>query len=368
VTEVFGRYSGHEQVVFCADEASGLRAIIAIYSTALGPALGGTRFHPYPDEDAALRDVLNLSVAMAYKASLAGLDLGGGKAVIIGDPARDKSEALLRAYGRFIQSLGGRYITACDVGTEASDMNLIAEECDYVTGRTTDRGGSGDSAILTAFGVFQAMRACAEHRWGTPSLRGRRVGVVGVGKVGRRLVGHLVEDGAEVVITDISAAAIEEVRAHYPQVDVVADAPTLARADLDIYAPCALSGALDAATVSALRASIVCGAANNQLAHPGLDKVLDERGILYAPDYMVNAGGLIQVADELHGFSFERAEARAARIFDTTRRVLDIATAEGIPPAAAADRLAERRIAQARRLRPLWLGDRDVRVTRARLR
>ncbi|REF36694.1 Glu/Leu/Phe/Val family dehydrogenase [Thermasporomyces composti] len=368
MTEVFGRYSGHEQVVFCADEASGLRAIIAIYSTALGPALGGTRFHPYPDEDAALRDVLNLSVAMAYKASLAGLDLGGGKAVIIGDPARDKSEALLRAYGRFIQSLGGRYITACDVGTEASDMNLIAEECDYVTGRTTDRGGSGDSAILTAFGVFQAMRACAEHRWGTPSLRGRRVGVVGVGKVGRRLVGHLVEDGAEVVITDISAAAIEEVRAHYPQVDVVADAPTLARADLDIYAPCALSGALDAATVSALRASIVCGAANNQLAHPGLDKVLDERGILYAPDYMVNAGGLIQVADELHGFSFERAEARAARIFDTTRRVLDIATAEGIPPAAAADRLAERRIAQARRLRPLWLGDRDVRVTRARLR
>lgn len=366
MTEVFGRHSGHEQVVFCADEASGLRAIIAIFSTALGPALGGTRFYPYPDEQAALTDVLNLSTAMAYKSALAGLDLGGGKAVILGDPARDKSEALLRAYGRFVQSLSGRYITACDVGTYAADMDVIAQECDYVTGRTTGRGGSGDSSILTAFGVFQAMRACAEHRWGTPSLRGRRVGVVGVGKVGRRLVGHLVDDGAEVVITDVSEAAVEEVRARHPHVDVLSDAPTLAASDLDIYAPCALSGALDATTVSALRASIVCGAANNQLAQPGLDKVLADRGVLYAPDYMVNAGGIIQVADELTGFSFERAKARAAKIFETTRRVLDIAAEDGVPPAAAADRLAERRIAEAHRLRPLWLGDRDVRVARAR--
>lgn len=356
VTEFFGRSPGHEQLVYCTDEPSGLKAIIAISSTALGPALGGTRFHPYATEDDALADVLNLSTAMAYKAALAGLDLGGGKAVIIGDPDRDKTEALLRAYGRFVQSLGGRYITACDVGTYAPDMDVIARECDHVTGRTVENGGAGDSSILTAFGIFQGMRACAERRWGDPTLRGRRVGIAGVGKVGRHLVAHALEDGAEVVVTDVSEHAVEQVRRDHPEVDVLADPGALIGADIDLYSPCALGGALDDTTVPLLRASIVCGGANNQLAHRGIEKMLEDRGILYAPDYLVNAGGLIQVADELRGFDFERAKARAARIFDTTRKVLALAAEEGVPPVVAADRLAERRMAEVGRLRHLWLG------------
>ncbi|UGQ15074.1 NAD-binding protein [Yinghuangia sp. ASG 101] len=353
---VFGRGTGHEQVVFCQDEATGLRAVIAVYSTALGPSLGGTRFHPYATEDAAVEDVLNLAKGMAYKNALAGLDHGGGKAVIIGDPARDKTEALLRAYGRFVQSLGGRYITACDVGTYVEDMDVVARECRFVTGRSPDSGGAGDSSVLTAFGVFQGMLASAEHRWGDPTLRGRRVGVAGVGKVGRHLVAHLLEDGADVVITDVDPAAVDRVRAAHPTVAVATDTDALIRDSLDVYAPCALGGALDDATVQVLTASIVCGAANNQLAHPGVDKSLADRGVLYAPDYVVNAGGVIQVADELHGFDFDRAKRKAAGIRATTAKVFELAAEEGVPPAVAADRLAERRMADVGRLRGIYLG------------
>jgi valine dehydrogenase (NAD+) len=361
VTDVFGSpHKGtgpsHEQVVFCADEASGLRAIIAIYSTALGPSLGGTRFYPYGSEQEALADVLNLSRAMAYKNALAGLDHGGGKAVIIGDPATDKSEALLRAYGRFVESLNGRYYTACDVGTYSPDMDLIARESRFVTGRTVAHGGAGDSSVLTAYGVFQGMRAAAEATWGEPSLRGRRVGVEGVGKVGHRLVEHLREDGAEVVICDVNAAAVARVRARHPEVEVVADNAALVRTELDVYAPCALGGSLNDETVPALRARVVCGGANNQLAHPGVEKQLADRGILYAPDYVVNSGGVIQVADEIGGFDFERAKAKAAQIHTTTARIFALAAEEGVPPAVAADRLAEQRMSDIGRLRGIWLG------------
>jgi valine dehydrogenase (NAD+) len=345
---VFDRQSGHEQVVFCQDPASGLRAVIAIYSTALGPALGGTRFYPYAGEDQALADVLDLSQAMAYKAACAGLDLGGGKAAIIGDPRSDKSEALLRAYGRFVQCLGGRYVTACDVGTYVEDMDVVALECDFVTGRSRAKGGAGDSSILTAYGVFQAMRAVALTLWGAATLRGRRVGVSGVGKVGRRLVGHLLEDGASVLVADVSDEAVARVRAARPEVEPVA-VDVLPGAEVDVFAPCALGGALDEPTVAAMRATVVCGAANNQLAEPEVAKLLADRGILYAPDYVVNAGGLIQVADEIGGYSEQRARARAAGIYDTTLRVLRLAAEEGVPPSVAADRLAERRMAEARR-------------------
>ena len=349
-------HSGHEQVVFCQDAPTGLRAIIAIYSTRLGPALGGTRFYPYPSEDAALADVLNLSRAMAYKNALAGLDLGGGKAVIIGDPARLKSEALLRAYGRFVESLNGRYVTACDVGTYSEDMDIIARECTHVTGRTVANGGAGDSSVLTAFGVFQGMRAAAEHVWGAASLEGRRVAVEGVGKVGRHLVGHLMDAGARVVICDVAAAAVERIRTEHPTVDVAASRAELAARQLDIYSPCALGGSITDDMVTALTARIICGGANNQLAQPGIEKQLADRGIVYVPDYLVNAGGVIQVADELAGFSFDRAQARAARIFDTTRQILVMAGEEGVPPVVAADRLAERRMSEVGRLRGIWLG------------
>jgi valine dehydrogenase (NAD+) len=351
--------AGHEQVVFCQDRASGLKAIIAVYSTALGPALGGTRFFPYATEADALEDVLKLSRAMAYKAACAGLDLGGGKAVILGDPATDKTEPLLRAYGRFVESLGGRYYTACDVGTYVQDMDVVARESRFVTGRSPEYGGAGDSAVLTAFGVYQAMRAAAEHSWGSPSLSGRRVGVEGVGKVGFHLVGHLVEDGASVVVSDVSPAALERVRAAYPGVEV-ADVDALPTLPLDVYAPCALGGSLSDELLPQLQAAVVCGAANNQLEHPGIEGVLAARGVLYTPDYLANAGGLVQVADEAMaltsgGFSFERAKRKAAGIFETALAVFRLADAEGLPPAVAADRLAERRMSDVSRLRSISL-------------
>ena len=354
--------AGHEQVVFCQDRASGLKAIIAVYSTALGPALGGTRFYPYASEDAAVEDVLKLSRAMAYKAACAGIDLGGGKAVILGDPSRDKTEALLRAYGRFVETLGGRYYTACDVGTYVQDMDVIAKETRFATGRSPEQGGAGDSAVLTAYGVFQAMRAAAQHTWGSPSLEGRRVAVEGVGKVGSHLVEHLLADGASVLASDVSPAALERVRTLGPvETTDVADLPTR---DCDVYAPCALGGSITDELVPALQAAVVCGAANNQLAHPGLEKALADRGVLFTPDYVANAGGLVQVADEAQhltsgGFRFDRAKAKARGIFDTTLRVFELADSEGVPPAVAADRLAERRMAEVGRLRSVLVPGRS---------
>jgi valine dehydrogenase (NAD+) len=348
--------ASHEQVVFCHDAPTGLRAIIAIYSTALGPALGGTRFYPYASEDAAIADVLNLSKAMAYKNAMAGLDHGGGKAVIIGDPTVIKSEALLRAYGRFVESLNGRYITACDIGTYSQDMDIVARECRHVTGRTEPHGGAGDSSVLTALGVFQGMRAAAEHTWGTPSLRGRAVAVEGVGKVGSHLITHLIDDGAAVTVYDINDAAVHRVLGKHPAINVATTRSDLVSGDADIYAPCALGGAIDDDTVAVLQAKVICGGANNQLAHAGIDKLLEDHSIVYAPDYVVNAGGVIQVADELEGFNFERARAKADEIFATTKRILALAGQEGVPPAVAADRLAERRMSEVGRLRGIWLG------------
>jgi valine dehydrogenase (NAD+) len=345
----------HEQVVFCHDPETGLKAIIAIYSTGLGPALGGTRFYPYASEQDALDDVLKLSEGMAYKAALAGLELGGGKAVIIGDPATVKSADLLRAYGRFVQSLAGRYYTACDVGTFSVDMDVIAEESRFVTGRSLEHGGAGDSSLLTALGVYQGMRACAQHVWGDVALAGRRVGVAGAGKVGRQLVAYLAEEGAEVVVTDVNAQALDSLRQAHPEVHVVQDTAALVREPLDIYAPCALGGAIDEEVVEVLTAQIICGAANNQLAVPGIEKLLEEKGITYAPDYLVNAGGLIQVADELVGFDFDRAALRANGIFDTTLNVLRTAADEGVQPSVAADRLAEQRMRAGARSKSIWL-------------
>jgi valine dehydrogenase (NAD+) len=297
---------------------------------------------------------------MAYKNALAGLDHGGGKAVIIGDPRAEKTEPLLRAYGRFVESLGGRYVTACDVGTSVTDMDVVARESRWVTGRSELNGGAGDSSVLTALGVFQGMRAAAQVQWGAPTLAGRVVGIAGVGKVGRNLTPLLLQDGADVVVTDVDQAAVAGLVRNHPAVRLAqtdAGRCTVLAEPLDVYAPCALGGALTEPVIAALSSgSIVCGGANNQLADPSAADSMLARGILYCPDYCVNAGGVIQVADELHGFSFARARARTERIFDTTLEVLREAAAEGISPAVAADRLAEQRIAQVGGLARIHLG------------
>ena len=339
--------AGHEQVVFAQDAGSGLRCIIALYSTALGPGLGGTRFVDYADTQEALEDVLALSRAMAYKNALAGLAHGGGKAVIIGDPARDKSEPLLRAYGRVIESMGGRYITACDVGTYVTDMDVVAQTSRHVTGRSPHLGGAGDSGILTAFGVYQGMLACAAHRWGEATLARRRVGVAGLGKVGSRLVELLVEDGAQVSVTDIDPEAVARVKQAYPDVDPLTPGELLA-APLAVYSPNALGGVIDPYAAATIGADVVCGGANNPLTGADAADVLHSRGVTYAPDYLVNSGGVIQVSEELDGFDMDRARDKVRSIFDTTLEGLKVADSEGVTPLVAADRVAQQRMAAGR--------------------
>jgi valine dehydrogenase (NAD+) len=341
----------HEQVVIANDPASGLRAVVALHSTALGPGLGGTRMYPYADDADALADALRLSRAMSYKNALAGLAYGGGKGVISGAPA-GKTRDLLLAYGRLVASLNGRYVTACDVGTYVEDMDVIAEVCPYTTGRSPSQGGAGDSGILTAVGVFAGMRACADRVWGAPSLEGRTVGITGAGKVGRRLARHLADDGAVVLVTDMAPGALDRLRDEVPEARVVAPDALLAE-PLDVWSPCAMGGAITADVAGSITAPVVCGGANNQLADPALADLLAARGVLYAPDFLVNSGGVIQVADEREGFDMDRARAHTERVYDTTAEVLDRAASEGVTPEAAAEAIAEARIA-AGYARPGW--------------
>ena len=352
---VFSRLGGHEQVAFGHDPASGLRCIIAIHSTALGPSLGGTRMYPYETEDAALEDVLRLSQGMTYKAACAGLDLGGGKAVIIGDPATDKSEALLRAYGRFVESLGGRYVTACDVGTTPADLSVVARETRWATGGLQREGGSGDSGIMTAHGVHLGVRATVKRVFGSADLTDRHVTVLGLGKVGGRLVEHLLDDGARVTLADIRPQASARFADH-DRVEVVG-VEQLPLVEADVLSPNALGGLLTEEVIGDLRVRAVCGGANNQLATPKVGRLLHEAGILYAPDFVVNAGGVISVSDELHegGWSADRVRSRAERIDDTLQEIFDEAEATGEPTAVAANVVAERRIERIGGLRRWWL-------------
>jgi glutamate dehydrogenase/leucine dehydrogenase len=334
----------HEQVVFCHDRSTGLRAIIAIHSTALGPSLGGTRFYPYPTEEAALTDVLRLAEGMTYKAAVAGLDQGGGKAVIIGDPGTDRTEELMLAYGRFVDTLSGRYNTAEDVGTTQADMDLIARVTPHVTGTSEALGGSGDPSAATALGLVSAMKALLFLSSGADDLLGAHVVVAGVGKVGSYLVGRLVEEGARVTIADVKDQAVERVRASY---DLTVAAPADAhRIPCDIYSPCGLGGVLDAATIPELRCWAVAGAANNQLASPECGQLLADAGILYAPDFVVNAGGIINIAEERApgGYDRQRAFGRVQRVYDTTLEVFDAAKQDGRTPVGAALVLARRRL------------------------
>jgi glutamate dehydrogenase/leucine dehydrogenase len=334
----------YEQIVICRDSASGLRAVIAIHSTVLGPSLGGTRFYPYRSEDEAFEDVLRLARGMTYKSAAAGLDLGGGKAVIIGNPAVVKSEALLRVYGRFVDSLAGRYITAEDVGTTQADMDMIFRETGHVTGVSRSLGGSGDPSEATAYGVWWAMKAALEALDANPDLAGRQVVVSGIGKVGTALVRHLVEERARVTVADVNQAAVLRVTRDFGIAAVPVDeAHTV---PCDIFSPCAMGGALSERSIAALRCRAVVGSANNQLATPEDGARLTERGILYLPDFVVNAGGVINIAEELIGYHRERAYAKVRGIYDTCKQVLAAATTQATTTVAAAEALAERRMAE----------------------
>ena len=343
--EIFESLSnmGHEQVVFCHDKETQLKAIIAIHDTTLGPALGGCRFWDYKSEEEAITDVLRLSRGMTYKAAVAGLKLGGGKSVILGDPDKLKSEALFKAFGRFVQNLNGRYITAEDVNVRVSDMDAVATQTQYVTGISSRPGGSGDPSPITALGVFFGLKAAVKHKLNTDSLKGIRVAVQGIGSVGRNLCEYLHAEGAELTIADINEA---EVKALATKLNAKTTSPdTILAADVDVLAPCALGAILNDKTIPTLKAKVIAGGANNQLLDEEKHgKALLDLGILYSPDYVINAGGLINVAHELKGYDRDAAKGDTQSIYDTMLEVFEIADKESIPTQEASDRLAEKRI------------------------
>ena len=334
---------GHEQVTYWSEPDVGYRGIIAVHDTSLGPAMGGTRFWDYPTEEEALADVLQLARAMTYKAAAAGLDSGGGKSVILGDNRRKERAALFRAHGRAVESLGGRYIAAEDVGTSVDDMEFVREETRFVTGL---HGRSGDPSPLTAFGTLQAIRAAATEVYGDGSLGGTRVTVQGLGSVGYHLCELLTEEGARLTVTDIDQPRIDQVTRLFSAKAVAPD--QIYSVDADVFAPCALGSVLNDDTIPALKVGVVAGAANNQLAEPRHGDELQRRGILYAPDYVGNAGGLINIYGELHGWSLDQARKKVGEIFETLCRVFELARKGGMTPAVAADRLAEERLQAAR--------------------
>ena len=333
---------GCEQVVFCNHPASGLRAIIAIHSTALGPALGGTRFYPFASEREALVDVCRLARGMTYKHAACGNDLGGGKAVILGDPTALRSEALLRAYGRFVDGLAGRYLTAEDVGTTQADMDLIRRETPHVTGVSESLGGSGDPSPATAWGVMWAMRAVAERLWGSSSLAGRHVCISGVGKVGAALAGHLADEGAKLTVADVDSGRASLTAERHGALVVAPEAAHTV--GCDIFSPCALGAVLNRHSIPELGCAAVCGSANNQLDTEADAVRLAERRVLYAPDFVANAGGVINIAEEPHGYVRDRAYERITGIHATLLDVFARADAERTTPSDAANRLAEDRI------------------------
>ncbi len=350
--EIFELLGGHdhEQLVFCQEPSAGYHGLIAIHNTTLGPALGGTRYWHYKTESDAVVDALRLSRGMTYKAAVAGLSLGGGKSVVLADHGRHDREAVFRAHGRFVETLKGRYITAEDVGTSPADMDYIHLETEHVVGL---QGRSGDPSPVTAYGVYRGIKACAKVKFGSDSLAGKTIAVQGCGHVGYYLCRHLHEEGARLVVTDIDAQkvkrVVEETRAKAVGLDEIY------AVQADVFAPCALGATINDTTIARLKAPIVAGGANNQLAEERHGDMLEERGILYAPDYVINAGGLINVNSELQGWSAERAQRKAGEIYDTLLRLFALAKEEGLPTYRAADRLAERRIEAVAKLKRTWV-------------
>ena len=343
----------YEQLIMCQDKESGLKAIIAIHDTTLGPALGGCRMWTYASEEQAIEDALRLARGMTYKNAAAGLNLGGGKTVIIGDPFKDKNEEMFRALGRFIQGLNGRYITAEDVGTTVSDMDIIHEETNYVTGISPAFGSSGNPSPITAYGVYLGMKAAAKEAYGEESLEGKRVSVQGLGNVAYTLCEYLHRDGAQLIVTDINEKAVARVVENFGATAVAPD--DIYKQDVDIFAPCALGAIINDDTIAQLKAQVIAGSANNQLQESRHGQILHEKGILYAPDYVINAGGVINVADELYGYNRERAMKRVETIYDSLTKIFAISKEEDIPTYMAANRLAEQRIARVAKSRSQFL-------------
>ncbi len=341
---------GHQKVVFCNDEETGLKAIIAIHDTTLGPALGGTRMWAYKSEAEALHDVLRLSVAMTYKASITGLNLGGGKAVIIGDSHLQKSEALMRRYGRFVKNLNGSFITAEDVGTNPKDMEYIRMETTHVTGVPETIGGSGDPSPVTAKGVYMGIKACVKELFGTDSLAGRTVAVQGIGQVGENLVNLLRTENAKVYVSDINEERVGQIAKKYNAQAV--NNNNIFDLEYDIYAPCALGATVNSETIERMKCAIIAGSANNQLADEKIHgELLLNKNILYAPDYLINAGGLINCYSELAGYSKKRTLQLAENIYDATREVLKKSKTENISTLMAANKIAEKRIADIKKIK-----------------
>ncbi len=345
----------HEQVVFCLDKPSGLKAIIAIHNTNLGPALGGTRMWTYTTDEDALTDVLRLSRGMTYKAAVAGLNLGGGKAVILGNPNKDKTEALFRAFGRYVEGLAGRYITAEDVGTDVRDMEFVRMETKYVTGIDRALGGSGDPSPVTAYGVYMGMKASMKELTGSDSLSGKTVAVQGAGNVAHHVCEHLAKEGAKISVTDIfpekAKRVTEKLKAEYVLPEKIYDVKA------DIFCPCALGAVVNDETIPRFKVNIIAGGANNQLAEEAKHgQMLIDRGIMYAPDYAINAGGLINVYNELEGYSQERALKQAEGIYETILKIYAIAKRDKVPTYEASNRLAEERIKTIGRIKSIYAG------------
>jgi leucine dehydrogenase len=347
--------TGHEQVVFCHNKDVGLKAIIAIHNTVLGPALGGLRMWPYKSEQEAINDVLRLSRGMTYKNAVAGLNIGGGKAVIIGDPAKDKSEGLFRAFGRFVNSLNGRYITAEDVGIDVNDMEHVFRETEFVTGVHQVHGGSGDPSPFTAYGTLQGLLAALSVKFGNEDVGKYKYAVQGAGHVGMEFIKLLREQGAKVYVTDINQELVKQAVNEYGCIAVGLD--EIYDTDADVYSPCALGGTVNDQTLPRLKCKIICGAANNQLANDAIGEEVEKRGILYAPDYAVNAGGVMNVSLEIDGYNRERAMRMMRTIYINVGRIFEIAKRDNIPTFKAADRMAEERIASIGRIKLPHMGN-----------
>jgi leucine dehydrogenase len=339
----------HEQVVFCSDRVSGLRSIITIHDTTLGPAIGGVRMYPYESEEEALKDVLLLSKAMTYKAAAAGINLGGGQGVIIGDPEKDKNELILRAFGKCVDSLNGRYITAEDVGTTVEDMETVRYETRWVTGLSEALGGGGDPGKVSAIGVKHGLLACVQEVLGRKSLKGVSVVIQGLGNVGMYLAQILHQDGCKLFVSDIVPSKAEKAKEDFKAEIVSPDEVYQVKAD--VFSPCALGGIINDDTVEKLKVKIVAGGANNQLAEERHGKILQKRNIFYAPDFVIGAGGLINVVNELEGHKPERALKKAEGIYDLMKKVIEISKSQNLPTSVAANHLAEKRIQQVKRFK-----------------